>query len=117
MESSVNQETIITVQPESSFQWSDYFNEDGYYTVFFQIFLGFVLGLILAPFSLGLFIFIIVYFFFELLYAYRRGFKYTPWELMTRFSIFLWALLGFLFARFAIGDKHPFHHHYDIWEF
>jgi len=102
---------------ETNYQgWEYYFNEDGYYSVLFQIVVTILLGIILSLFSTGLFIYIVFYLLFELLYAYRRGFRYTQEELITRFSIFLWGLLGFLFGRYAIGDNHPFRAHYDVWD-
>lgn len=97
--------------------WEYYFNDEGYYTVLFQIVLAVVIGMLLAPFSLGLFIYIFFYLLFELLYAYRRGFRYTPEELIARLAIFLWGLVGFLFVRFAIGDHQPIRHHYDQWDY
>lgn len=102
---------------DTTIDWNYYFNEDGYYTVIFQIVLTVVLGILLAPFSVGLFIFIVFYLLFELFYAYRRGFRYTPEELLTRLAIFLWGLIGFLFGRFAIGDHQPIRHHYDEWNY
>lgn len=102
---------------DSTIDWSYYFNDDGYYSILFQIVLAVVIGILLAPFSVGLFIFIFFYLLFELFYAYRRGFRYTPEEMIIRLSIFLWGLVGFLFARYAIGDSQPFRHHYDEWNY
>jgi len=92
------------------------FDFDGYYSPFFQATFGFALGLILAPFSVGLFIFIVLYFVFELFYAYRRGFWYTPAEILVRFSIFLIGLLGFITGRLLSGDDNPWRVHYDTWD-
>jgi hypothetical protein len=100
----------------TSIDWNSYFNEDGYYSLVFQLVFSFILGLILAPFSVGLFIFIVFYILFELFYANRKGFRYTQYELLIRFLIFLVGLLGFLVGRVASGDSHPFRHHYDQWD-
>lgn len=97
--------------------WDYYFPQDGYHTVLFQVALGFALGLILAPFSVGLLIFLVFYFIFELFYLYRVGFRYTLQDLIARFAIFLYALLGFLFGRWASGDNNPFRMHYDSWDY
>ena len=93
------------------------FNFEGYYAPLFQGIFSFVIGLILAPFSLGLFIYIFLYFLLELMYAYRRGFWYTPFEIGVRFSIFLLGLLGFVIGRMLSGDHNPWRVHYDDWDF
>jgi len=98
-------------------EWSTYFNDYGYYSVLFQFVLAVVFALILAPFSVGLFIYIVFYFIFELLYANYRGFRYSITEVLLRFAIFLSGLVAFIFARWAIGDDNPIRHHYDKWEF
>jgi len=111
-------EGSVIIPTKDSLQWWDYyFNNQGYYTVLFQIVLTVVLGIILSIFSVGLFIYIFFYFLFELMYANRRGFRYTPDEAITRLSIFLWGLVGFLFGRYAIGDGNPFRSHYDVWDY
>ena len=101
----------------TSIEYSEYVELPRYYTVFFQVLLTFIIGLILAPFSVGLFIYLVFYFIFELYYANKRGFKYTIEEMWTRLAIFLWGLVGFLFGRWAIGDLNPLRHHYDKWDF
>ena len=87
-----------------------------YYNPLFQILLAIVLGIILSPFSLGFFFFIIIYIICELYYVYLRGFKYTLDEMAYRALMFLCGLLGFLFGRAYIGDNDPFRMHYDEWE-
>ena len=89
---------------------------EGYYDPLFQIFFSVVVGMILAPFSLGLFLFLAVYLIFELYYAYIRGFKYTPDEMAYRALVFFVGFLGFLFGRYFSGDPDPFRMHYDEWE-
>lgn len=96
-------------------EWSELFDTDGYYTILFQILITFIMGIIFSPFSMGFFLFIVVYLLFELFYAYRRGFKYDGYEALARVSIFLWGLLGFLFGRWALGDNDPLRFHYDTW--
>ena len=87
-----------------------------YYNPLFQIALSISLGLLLAPFSLGLFIYIFVYIISELYYAYLRGFKYTPDEMAYRSLAFFIGFLAFLFGRYASGDIDPFRMHYDEWD-
>ena len=90
---------------------------EGYYHPLFQICLGIALGLILAPFSLGLFIFIFIYIICEIYYAYIRGFKYTPDEMAYRALAFFLGFLAFLFGRYFSGDVDPIRMHYDEWDF
>lgn len=89
---------------------------EGYYDPLFQIFLSIVIGMILAPFSLGLFFFIVIYVICELYYAFLRGFRYTPEEMAYRSLVFFAGFLGFLFGRAFSGDDNPFRIHYDEWD-
>src|SRR5437762_11546959 len=84
-----------------------------YYDPIFQLFLAVALGLLFGPFSLGLFFFIVIYLIMEIWYAYLRGFKYTPMEMLVRFLIFLIGLLAFLAAKYLSGDFDPVRFHYD----
>ena len=110
----INNQVIITTEDETGF-FDHYFNNEGYYTIMFQIFLVFFIGMVLAPFSLGFLLFVIIYFLTELIYAYRRGFKYDNDEAIGRIAIFGWGVLGFIVGRWAIKDTNPFRHHYDEW--
>jgi len=94
-------------------RWEDL---SDYYNPLFQISLSIALGLALAPFSLGLFIYIFVYIISELYYAYLRGFKYTPDEMVYRALVFFVGFLAFLFGRYCSGDSDPFRMHYDEWD-
>lgn len=89
---------------------------DGYYSPLFQIFAGIALGMALAPFSLGLFLFIVIYLLFELYYAFLFGFKYSADQLAYRLLAFALGLLGFFFGRIFSGDLDPLRFHYDEWD-
>ena len=88
---------------------------DGYYHPVIQILAAVAIGMVFAPFSLGLFLYIIIYLLFEIYYAYLRGFRYTPEEMLLRLLIFIMGLLGFLFGRAFSGDDNPIRFHYDEW--
>jgi hypothetical protein len=90
---------------------------DGYYAPLFQIFLGMAMGFIFAPFSLGLFIFLVVYLLLELWYALVFGFKYSAEQLSYRILAFVLALLAFFAGRILSGDGNPGRFHYDSWDF
>ena len=89
---------------------------EGYYHPLFQISLSIAMGLLLSPFSWGLFVFIFVFIIFELYYAYLRGFRYTPDEMSYRALSFFLGLLAFLFGRYYSGDDDPLRQHYDNWD-
>jgi len=97
--------------------WSEYFNTDGYYTILFQVIFAFVIGFIFSIFSLGFFLFILVWLITVFLYGYRFGWKTSIYNVFAIFSIFLYGLVGFVIGRSLIGDCNPFRHTYDEWSF
>lgn len=70
-----------------------------------QVVIGFTMGLLLAPFSMGLMYFLFWTLIVEVMYAYYSEMKKPHWRWLARLAIFSAAFYGFILGRWLIIGK------------
>ncbi len=77
------------------------------YPILFQLILSFVVGLILAPFSQGLLLWLVYVFVFEAIYIYQTNLHYCTQSTAVRLGVLCAGLFGFILGRTLVGDPQP----------
>lgn len=89
------------------------YEEWWFYNPYIQFIFTFLIAFLLSPFSMGFFVFLIIYILTEIYYWSIIGFKCNNSLLISRSLIFVGAIIGFVIGRIVFSnDYNPFRHSY-----